>query len=143
MHSQKFRGNTKSSSLVSKVCFFGRLWGPFLAQSGVGRGSVKVRADVKFLTNISYNKLCEIACSQIVVYITILYSNILCKPMLEVCNYSMVAGSNPDLIPRFLSVPCITCSTPQYYIDLWIRAKHGTSLRHINRFRKNLVLGQV
>lgn len=52
VHSQKFRGNTKSSSLVltkktlnstetdhrSKVCFFGRLWGPFLAPSGVGRG---------------------------------------------------------------------------------------------------------
>lgn len=121
VHSQKFRGNTKYSSLVktlnstetdslfdsSKVCFFGRLWCPFLAPSGDGRGSVKVRADVKNLTIISYNKLCEIACSQIVVYNKILYSNILCKPMLKVCNSSMVPGSSPELIPRFLSVPCI------------------------------------
>lgn len=49
VHSQKFRGNSKSPSLVktlnstetdhrSEVCFFGRQWGHFLAPSGVGRG---------------------------------------------------------------------------------------------------------
>lgn len=51
VHSQTFWGNTQNSSLVktlnstetdslfnsSKVCFFGRLWCPFLAPSGVGR----------------------------------------------------------------------------------------------------------
>lgn len=88
----------------------------FLADFGVlfwprgvlGGWSMKVRADVKNLTIISYDKLCEIACSQLVVYNAIsVYSNILCESMLNICNNAMVPGSSPNLIPRFLSVPYI------------------------------------